>query len=381
MDEKRVNRRGFLAAAGAGVLGAVAGCMAPQASQAGTQPSFPDNLTESTTEVDPDGRAEDSAYTDVYESIIDSVTFLRVFGIESPFTEETGQGQGSGFLYDDTHVVTNEHVVYGGEDVDVRYPTDEWANTEVVGTDFYSDLAVLEVDHVPDAAEPLALTEANPAVGQEVLAIGNPFGLEGTMTKGIVSGVDRSLEVGAGPGQPRSFPNVVQFDAGVNPGNSGGPLVNLDGDVVGVVNAGGGENIGFAISAPLARRVVPALIDDGEYHHPFIGVVLETVDRVVAEENDLPEPGGVIVVDVGDDTPAGGVLQGSDDSVTRHGEPVPIGGDVIVELDGHPIPDRNALSAVLTLELRPGDTVPLELRRDGALTTVELTLGERPPAT
>ena len=377
MEEQRLDRRGVLTAAAGGLFASIAGCAAPPS---GGSPPLEEGGDDERT-ADTEAVAEDSTYTALYERTIDSVTLVRVYGVDDPFTGDETQGQGSAFLVDGSHAVTNEHVVAGGDEVDLQYVNGDWTTTELVGTDFYSDLAVLEVDHVPDAAEPLALTETNPAVGQEVLAIGNPFGLEGTMTKGIVSGVDRSLEVGAGPGQPRSFPNVVQFDAGVNPGNSGGPLVNLDGEVVGVVNAGGGENIGFAISAPLAGRVVPALIDDGEYHHPFIGVVLETVDRVVAEENDLPEPGGVIVVDVGDDTPAGGVLQGSDDSVTRHGEPVPIGGDVIVELDGHPIPDRNALSAVLTLELRPGDTVPLELRRDGALTTVELTLGERPPAT
>ena len=370
MEETRLDRRSVLTAAAGGLLASLAGCAEPRAR---TGVSF-----EGTHSAPERERGDGSTYTAIYERTIDSVTLVRVFGVDDPLTGGEGQGQGSAFLVDENHVVTNEHVVAGGDEVDLQYVNGDWTTTELVGTDVYSDLAVLEVEHVPDEATPLTLAETTPAVGREVLAIGNPFGLEGTMTQGIVSGVDRSLGVGGRTGRARSFPNVVQFDAGVNPGNSGGPLVDLDGEVVGVINAGGGDNIGFAISAPLARRVVPALIEDGVYHHPYIGVVLQTVDRAIAEENDLDRPGGVIVVDVADDAPASGVLRGSDDQVTRYGDPLPIGGDVILEVDDHPVPDRHALSAVLTLEMSPGDTVPVTLRRDGELTTVELTLGERP---
>ncbi|GAB3017454.1 S1C family serine protease [Natronobiforma cellulositropha] len=373
MDDHRLSRRRLLGATSAGLFGALAGCLAPQASNIAQRAPFPEEVGEDERAVDPDDRG--SVYTDVYESVVDSVTFIRVFGIEQPFTEETGQGQGSGFLYDENHVVTNEHVVYGGEDIDVRYPTDDWAHTEVVGTDFYSDLAVLEVDTVPETAEPLALSEYRPAVGQEVLAIGNPFGLEGSMSQGIVSGVDRSLDM---PGRRFTFPNVVQTDAAINPGNSGGPLVDMDGEVVGVINAGGGDNIGFAISAALARRVVPALIEDGEYHHSYMGVGLETVDPVIARANDLPEATGVIVASVEPDGPSDGVLRGRTDERSHHGDPIPVGGDVILRIDGDPTPDRHALSTLLALETSPGDTVPVDVYREGDLETVELTLAERP---
>lgn len=363
MDETNLNRRRFLATTGTGLLGASAGCASPR------------TIAQQVVEIDQDDRADGSVYTDVYEQTIDSVTFLRVSGIENPFSDEPGQGQGSGFLYDENHVVTNEHVVYGGDEVDVRFTNGEWAGTEVVGTDFYSDLAVLEVDTTPEDVDPLPMAEQMPVTGQEVLAIGNPFGLEGSMSQGIVSGVDRSLQM---PGRSFSFPNVVQTDAGINPGNSGGPLVNLDGEVVGVINAGGGDNIGFAISSALIRRVAPALIENGEYHHSYMGISLETVDPRIAEANDLPEANGIIVATVEPNGPADGVLQGSDDEARRNGEAIPIGGDVILEMDGEPIPDRHALSTFLALSTSPGDTIPVDVYRDGERETVELTLGARP---
>ena len=373
MDETRFGRRRLLAGAGTGLLAAAAGCVAPQS---GTPVSFESN---GSAEIDRENVADGSAYTEVYEAVIDSVTLVRVLGVDRPFDEGEAQGQGSAFLIDGSHAVTNEHVVAGGEDVELQYVNGDWTTTELVGTDFYSDLAVVEVEHTPEAAGPLALTEEYPVVGQEVLAVGNPLGLEGSMTQGIVSGVDRSLEVPATPGgPPRAFPNVVQFDAGVNPGNSGGPLVNLSGEVVGVVNAGGGDNIGFAVSAALTRRVVPSLIETGEYAHPYMGVVLETVDPTVAAENDLEEARGVIVVDVEDGSPADGVLRGSPDEVTVSGEPVPVGGDVVLAMDGTEIPNREALSAFLTVERSPGDELEVEIVRDGERTAVDLTLGERP---
>ncbi|ADD06258.1 putative periplasmic serine protease [Natrialba magadii ATCC 43099] len=366
MNDSRLDRRQFLAAAGAGLAGVVAGC------------SEPNNASSieggSSHEIDHDNRADGSTYTDIYESVIDSVTQVRVFGVDSPLSDSPGRGQGSGFLIDDTHVVTNEHVVAGGQEVDLQYINGDWTTTRVVGRDTYSDLAVLEVDHVPDTATPLTLSEQRPVAGQQVLAIGNPYGLEGSMSQGIVSGIDRTVDA---PDRDFSFPNVVQTDAGVNPGNSGGPLVDMNGNVVGVVNAAGGDNIGFAISAALTQRVVPALIEDGEYDHSFMGITLMTVDRFVAEENDLPEATGVIIDEVRPRQPAHGTLQGSHTRTRRGGEPIPVGGDVILKMDGEPIPDRHALSTHLALETSPGDTLELTLRRDSEETTETMVLGAR----
>ncbi|TYT63298.1 S1C family serine protease [Natrialba swarupiae] len=367
MQKPELSRRGLLAAAGGGLVGSLAGCAQPQR----------DSAVEGglSAEIDRDDHAEGSTYTDVYDAIIDSVTQVRVFGVEDPLTQTEGRGQGSGFLYDDRHLVTNEHVVADGEEVDLQYINGDWTATKLVGVDRFSDLAVLEADHVPDAATPLSLTEQRPVVGQQVLAIGNPYGLEGSMSAGVVSGVNRTLDA---PGRRFSFPNVVQTDAAVNPGNSGGPLVDLEGNVVGVVNAGGGNNIGFAISAALTERVVPALIEDGEFEHPFMGITLATVDRLIAEENDLSEAGGVIVVDVLPDGPATGVLEGSDRTTTRRNEEIPVGGDVILEMNGEPIPDRHALSTFLALETSPGDELELLLRRGRSETVETMTLAARP---
>lgn len=371
MNDRTFDRRDVLAAAGAAICGSIAGCTEPQA---GT--SF--ESEDESPAIDRENRADGSVYTDIYEATIDSVTLVRVLGVEDPFGDET-QGQGSAFLYDERHAVTNQHVIDGGNEVDLQYVNGDWTSTTVVGTDFHSDLAVLEVDHVPEAAEPLSLTDQHPVVGQEVLAIGNPFGLEGSMTQGIVSGVDRSPTVpGTELQEPRQFPHAVQFDAAVNPGNSGGPLVDMDGDVVGVVNAGGGDNIGFAISAALTSRVVPSLVETGDYRHPYVGFVPVTVDRIVAEENGLREPTGIIVADVEPGTPADGVLQESTDETRRDGRPVPVGGDVILAIEDTPIPNANVLSTYLSLETSPGDEIEIELRRDGDRRTVSLTLGERP---
>jgi serine protease Do len=366
MDQYRPSRRDVLAGAGVGLAGMVAGCAEPR-----TESSIEGD---SSSGIDRENRADGSTYTDVYETIIDSVTQIRVFGIEDPYTEEEGRGQGSGFVVDGEYIVTNEHVVAGAEEVDLQYINGDWSGTRLLGSDRQSDLAVLEADHVPDGASPLGLAEERPVVGQEVLAIGNPYGLEGSMSSGIVSGVDRTVPA---PHGEFTFSNAVQTDAAVNPGNSGGPLVDLDGNVVGVVNAGGGDNIGFAISAALSRRVVPALIEDGEYDHPFLGIALATVDRLIAEENDLEEATGVIVTETRQE-PATGALRGADRTVERGGEPIPVGGDVILSIDGEPIPDRHALSTYLALETSPGDTVAVELRRDGEVQTVDLTLGVRP---
>ncbi len=365
MNESRLDRRGFLSLAGTGLVGAVAGCAEPR-----TDNSVSESRSRS---IDRDDIADGSTFTDVYEAVIDSVTQIQVAGVSDPDTGEQRRGQGSGFLVDDTHIVTNEHVVAGGETIDLQYINGDWTSTRLVGTDFYTDLAVLEADHVPDGTTPLSLSTERPVVGQQVLAIGNPYGLEGTATQGIVSGVNRTLDM---PDRSFSFSNVVQTDAAVNPGNSGGPLVNLDGEVIGVINAGGANNIGFAISAAMTARVAPALIERGEYEHPYMGIGLETVDRHIAEANGLPEMTGVIVTAVVDGEAADGVLEAAGTSTDDR---VPVGGDVIFAIDGEPIPDRHVLSTYLGLETSPGDTIEIECWRDRSEVTVSLTLGSRPP--
>ncbi len=356
MDDTGVGRRNVLAVAGTGLASVLAGCAAPRVERT--------MEGSSSSEFEYDGDiADESIYTQIYDAIIDSVAQIRAFGVESPIDGGEGQGQGSGFLVDlersGAYLVTNEHVVAGADAIEIQYINGDWTGARVVGTDYYSDLAVLEVSHVPADAVPLSLSEQLPVVGQEVLALGTPFGLEGSLSQGIVSGINRSVDA---PGREFSFSNVVQTDAALNPGNSGGPLVDLDGEIVGVVNAGGGENIGFAISAALSRRVVPALVEDGSYDHSYLGIGYAPVTRRVAEENGLDEVAGVIVSRVSPNSPSSGVLES---------------GDVISEIDGEPIPDRHALGTYLALETSPGDEIPIELWRNGRETTETLTLGSR----
>ncbi|MFC7045796.1 S1C family serine protease [Halobacteriaceae archaeon GCM10025711] len=309
-----------------------------------------------------------ATYASLYERSIDSVVSLRV-------STSAGPSQGSGFVYDDQdHVVTNEHVVAGADEVEVRFQRGDWRTGTVVGTDVYTDLAVVEVDDPPSYAEPLPVADGHPVTGQPVAALGSPFGLEGSITSGIVSGANRSMATAQG----FSIPATVQTDAPINPGNSGGPLVSLDGTVVGVNRAKEGDNVGFAISASVVNRVVPELVADGEYRHTFVGVRTLPVTPMVAEGNGLETPEGVLVVDVLEDGPSTGTLQPSDGEAQVDGNRVPTGGDVIVAVDGTPVATNEDLSRHLLLHTKPGDTVAFTVVRDGERTNVSVTLDERP---
>jgi S1-C subfamily serine protease len=189
-----------------------------------------------------------------------------------------------------------------------------------------------------------------------------------------VSGQDRSLSAA----NNFRISDAVQTDAAVNPGNSGGPLVTLDGRVAGVVTAGGGDNVGFAVSAAVVGRVAPALAEDGSFEHAYVGVRLTDVTPAVAAANDLPTSAGVAVLEVVPGGPADGVLREPTGQARSFGETVPTGGDVVLALDGVETPTSAALGSYLVTEASPGDAVDVRLRRDGAERTVELVLGERP---
>ncbi len=313
---------------------------------------------------------EDEEYAAVYRETIDDVVLVNVFG-EGP---EGPGGLGSGFVIDGGYVVTNDHVVAEAAEIELQFRDEQWRTASVIGTDVHSDLAVLDVDDLPDGPDGLSFAADDPVVGQEVLALGNPFGFDASISQGIVSGVDRSLPSPTG----FSIPAAIQTDAPVNPGNSGGPLVTLDGDVLGVVFAGAGQTIGFAISAALADRVVPALVEDGEYEHAYMGVGVLPVGPLIAEANALEEPRGVLVVETDPDGPADGVLEAADETTTVDDASVPVNGDAIVAIAGEEIPNQDRLSSVLALETSPGETIDVEIVRDGERQTVELTLEPRP---
>ena len=318
---------------------------------------------------------DETTYERLYRETIPAVVSLY------PNSERGGRsGAGSGFVYDDTHVVTNHHVVSVGRDrtrtvetVDVRFTGDEWATGRVVGTDHYTDLAVVAVDSLPEGTEPLAVATDPPRPGQAVAALGNPMGLDGSISRGIVSGANRSMATGEG----FTIPDTVQTDAPINPGNSGGPLVNLDGEVVGVNRARAGDNIGFAISAAILQRVAPVLIAEGFYRHPYLKVRTMDVSPTIAAANDLAETGGVLVVDVRLG-PASGALLGCERETVHRGQRVPVGGDVITGIDGEPIDSHEELLRYLMLETAPGEPVEVELIREGQRVTDTITLGERP---
>jgi len=310
-----------------------------------------------------DNGGVDSPYTAVYRDTIDSVVLVTVTGPRG------SGGLGSGFVIDEQHIVTNNHVVESATDdgVEIQFSTEEWRTASIVGTDPYSDLAVLRVDSLPDDVSGLSIIDREPAIGQEVLALGNPFGLDASISQGIISGVDRVLPSPSG----FSIPAAIQTDAPVNPGNSGGPLVGLEGDVFGIVFAGAGQAIGFAISPRLANRVVPALIEDGTYEHPYMGVAVQPVGPEIADAIGLEDATGVLVVEVVPNAPADGVLEPA-----IPGQPS--SGDVIVAIDGQQVQNQAQLLSTLALETAPGDTVELTVVQSGDEQSVEVTLGSRP---
>ncbi|WP_262177847.1 S1C family serine protease [Haloarcula laminariae] len=370
MNSDALSRRRLLAAVGVGVTG-TAGCQSLLTTADQSSDDTAETPRTPTAEAPTGGDAGDGGgiYTDVYDEVADAVVSIQVY---------SGSGRpasGSGFLIDGRHIVTNEHVVSAGDTIYVRYADTDWREVSVAGTDVYSDLAVIDAGTVPDSTEPLSWVGARPPIGTRVVAIGNPFGLTGSVSEGIVSGVDRALR-GA---NNFSIAAGIQTDAAVNPGNSGGPLVDLDGDVLGVINSGGGDNVGFAISAQLAQRVIPALVADGSYDHPYMGVGLSTVSPLIAEANDLRRASGVYINSVVQGGPAVGVLQGSTGTATVNGTEVGVGGDVVRALDDTPTPTRQDLATYLALETSPGDTMAVTVQRDGTTETVELTLGTRPP--
>jgi S1-C subfamily serine protease len=310
-------------------------------------------------------------YAQLYNRTINSVVQIQ-----------TAQGGGSGFAFDvgetngTSYVVTNQHVVNQTASVGVRFARGEMRPGTVIGATRPADLAVVRVNDTPDYVEALPVANATPQPGDRVAAIGSPYGLETTITSGIVSGVNRTSPVGF------PLPNTIQTDAPINPGNSGGPLVACDtGTVVGVNQAGGGaraENLGFAIGASIVTRIVPSLIQQGEYAYPLLGVQGVTLTQPLAEVNDLDVNDGVYVVDTVEETPAAEVLQGATDSTVMNNQRIPLGGDVIVAIENRTVTSREDLLSYLLTQTRPGDTVQVTIVRNDSRQTVNVTLAERP---
>ncbi|MFB6207904.1 MAG: S1C family serine protease [Candidatus Nanohaloarchaea archaeon] len=308
---------------------------------------------------------------ELFDDVDQSVVSISTFGEKD--------SEGSGFVYRENYIVTNEHVVEGANRIEVTFTDGSTVNAELVGKDRYTDIAVLKVKK--KGLEPLEMANSsNVRVGQTAIAMGNPFGLRGSMTSGIVSQKGRLLPVAGG----FSIPNVLQTDAAINPGNSGGPLMNLNGEVIGVntaiqTNTGTFSGVGFAIPANTVKRAADSIIEKGDYDHPWIGVSGRSMNSDIAEAMGVNQTTGFLVVDVVEDSPAAEAgIQPGNTTATINGFQMVIGGDIIVAINGQEMRGITDVLNYLNTEVSVGEEVNMTVIRDGERITVPLTLEKRP---
>jgi S1-C subfamily serine protease len=296
-------------------------------------------------------------------------------------TQQAERGLGSGFVIDKAgHIVTNFHVVQGAQKISVSFSNNESMRAKVVGRDPSTDVAVLKVDAESRALTPLELGNSDDVqVGDEVVAIGNPLGYERTVTSGIVSAVGRAIQA------PNSYyiDQAIQTDAAINQGNSGGPLLNAAGRVIGVnsqiaTENGGNVGLGFAIPINTVKNVAAQIIDKGKAEHAQLGIRSEPIDRQIADLFHLPTNSGLLVsdVDAGSGAAKAGIKAGTEHVIVE-GESYVIGGDIIVAADGRPVAAIESLRDIVSAK-KPGDTVRLELYRGSERKTVTVELGRQP---
>lgn len=294
---------------------------------------------------------------------------------------------GTGFVYDDNgHIVTNSHVAAGESELDVTFADGTIYRATVLGTDPSTDLAVLYVKDVPkEKLAPLPLADSTKIrVGEQVAAIGNPFGLSSSMTAGIVSGVGRLIpSQDSGPLQ-FFIPDIIQTDAPINPGNSGGPLLNTRGQVIGIntaIRSSTGEfaGIGFAVPSNTIAKIVPSLITTGTFKHPWVGISGTDMTPGLAKALGLAEPRGVLIVEVMSGSPAEkGGLKGGDSPTRIDGRNVNLGGDIVLELDGNQVRKLDDILVYLQREKSVGQTMDVTILRDGSIQHLTITLEARP---
>ncbi len=308
----------------------------------------------------------------LYQQVNPSVVYIVV----------SSNASGSGFVYSkDGYIVTNNHVVAAGNSYEIVFASGDRMQAKLIGADPDSDLAVLKVDKLPAGVTPLALAnEEDTQVGELAVAIGNPFGEQGSMSLGIVSGLGRSLpsQRATNAGSTYSLPQVIQTDAPINPGNSGGPLLNLDGQVIGVNAAiasstGTNSGVGFSIPVAAVKLVVPSLIQDGKYVYPYMGASFDS--EVSLDEQStygLSQTQGAYVVSVTPGSPAAQAgLVGANQQTGK-------GGDLVVDIDGQAIQNFADLNSYLVFHTHVGQTIQITLLRGGDRVTLPLTLGARP---
>jgi S1-C subfamily serine protease len=312
-------------------------------------------------------------------------------------SNELGSRLGSGFVYDkDGHVITNYHVVTPGtnnnNELQVTFLDGNVYPADLVGVDQFADLAVIKVKNISsDKLAPLPLANSSSLrIGESVVAIGNPFGLSGSMTQGIVSGLGRLLPSNenqdnfAGPGSSFSIPNIIQTDAAINPGNSGGPLIDTQGRVVGIntaifSNTGVYAGVGFAIPSNTISKIATSLIQNGSYHHPYIGIVGISLSPDLSKQAGLNQTKGFLITSIAKGGPAdkSGLRMGST-TTTYNGRDVDVGGDIILKIDNREVSKIDDILAYLETQKHVGDKVHLTILRDNAIKELDLTLGDRP---
>lgn len=291
-------------------------------------------------------------------------------------------GVGSGFVFDKRgHIITNAHVVVNAQKIIVTFLDGRSYNAEIIGLDNYTDIGVIKVNADRDTLKPLLLGDSsNLKVGEPVAAIGNPFGLSGSMTSGIVSQLGRLLPSDLG----FSIPDIVQTDAAINPGNSGGPLLNMRGEIVGINTAiqsvtGEFTGVGFAVPSQTIAKIVPSLIADGKYEHPWIGISGRDIDPDIANVLNLDDTVGFLVIQVVDDSPASKAgLRGSNNVVEFEGVEYAVGGDIILSVDGQDVRKIDDILIYLQRAKSVGDEMILDVLRDGRTTSFTITLEQRP---
>lgn len=315
-----------------------------------------------TTTADRDDASSSLRASVIYETAAKAVVEISAGGA-------TARAQGSGFVFDDAgHIVTNQHVVAGASEISVQFSNGVVRDADVVGTDPSTDLAVVEVDAPASLLRPLVLADSSAVeVGDEVYALGSPFGLEGSFTSGIVSALHREMTA------PNNYviTDTIQTDAAINHGNSGGPLLDGRGRVIGVnaqieSESGGSDGVGFAIPSNTVGSIVRQLVSSGEVRHAYLGVRMTVV------------PDGIAITEVVAGGPAEKAgLRPATGAEVVDGREVPTGGDVIVDFAGRDVSSATALQSAVDAA-QPGDTVTVTVLRDGSRRAVEVTLGVRP---
>jgi S1-C subfamily serine protease len=329
----------------------------------------------------------ETALESIYARTNPSVVNIQVLLAPSAFNPE-GAALGSGFVWDTQgNIVTNNHVVDGATRITVTFYDGTVVDASLVGTDADSDLAVIKVNASGIQLQPVSVADSTEVkVGQLAIAIGNPFGLQGTMTVGFISGLGRLLPANENAvGPTYSIPDIIQTDAAINPGNSGGVLLNDIGEVIGVTQSiattsGSSAGVGFAIPSAIVKQVVPVLINTGHYDHPYLGISIVTLNPDLAGAMNLPSnQRGTLVATVTAGSPSDKAgIKANNSEVTINGQKTAVGGDVITAYNGQIVKSSDNLITFLARSGSVGQTVTLTVLRSGEQIQVQVTLGTRP---